>query len=262
MKKVLLFAFFFVSAIMHAQTHTVYFDFDIDEANATSEASLDKWLAEHKDAYVYKVYGYADSTGYAIYNVDLSQRRAAYVIEELKEANIAIADTIDIEGFGEDFKQDPITEKNRKVELYYSRPAPKKAEPLVTIPKTTEFTKLVEKSKVGDKLRLPNLYFYNYSAVVVPSSEPILRELLEIMKNNPKLRIDIQGHICCQKVETGDISNKRAQAVYYYLVKNGIGKDRLSYQSFKSKRPIYPLPEKNDEERDANRRVEIEIIEN
>lgn len=262
MKKTLLFAFFFISCLIQAQTHTVYFDFDIDEANATSEASLDKWMDEHKDAYVYKVYGYADSTGYAIYNVDLSQRRAAYVMEKLKEANIAIADSVDIEGFGEDFKQDPVAEKNRKVEIYYSRPAPKKAEPVEIPKKPTEFTRLVEKSKVGDKLRLPNLYFYNYSSVIVPSSEPILRELLEIMKSNPKLRIDIQGHICCQKVETGDISGKRARAVYYFLIKNGISKDRLSYQSFKSSRPIYPLPEKNDEERDANRRVEIEIIEN
>lgn len=262
MKKTLLFVFFLISAIMQAQTHAVYFDFDIDEANATSEASLDKWITENKDAYVYKVYGYADSTGYAIYNIDLSQRRAAYVTEKLKEANIAIADTVDIQGFGEDFIQNPIAEKNRKVEIYYSRPAPKKAEPVVAIPKSTEFTKQVEASKVGDKLRLPNLYFYNYSAVVVPSSEPILYELLAIMKNNPKLRIDIQGHICCQKVETGDISNKRARAVYSFLIRNGINKDRLSYQSFKSKRPIYPLPEKNDEERDANRRVEIEIIEN
>src|SRR5690606_8466204 len=134
----------------------------IDEANAESKAGLDKWIAEHKDAYVYKVYGYADSTGHAIYNVDLSQRRAAYVLEKLKEANIAIADSVDIEGFGEDFKQDPMAEKNRKAELYYSRPAPKKAEVKV-VPEVTDFTKQIKDSKVGDKLRLPNLYFYNYS---------------------------------------------------------------------------------------------------
>lgn len=246
-----------------AQQHTIYFDFDIDEANNASAISLDKWLSEHKDAYVYKVYAYADKTGYAIYNIDLSQRRADYVMEKLKEYNIAIADTVDIEGFGEDFKQDPADEKNRKAVIYYIQPAPK-AKPVEILKEatTTDFTKLVEKSKIGDKLRLPNLYFYNYSSIVVPKSEPILKELLQIMKDNPKLHIDIQGHICCQKVETGDISKKRAKAIYSYLVKNGIRYDRLSYQSFKSSKPIYPLPEKNDEERDANRRVEIEIIAN
>lgn len=262
MKKLLFhLAVILLSFAGHSQTQTVYFDFDIDEANEASELSLHKWISEHRDAYVYKVYGYADKTGYAIYNIDLSQRRAAYVMEELKEANIVIADSVDIEGFGEAFKQDPNDAKNRKAVIYYTQPAPK-VQPEETPKKTTDFTKLVEKSKVGDKLRLPNLYFYNYSSIVVPKSEPILKELLEIMKDNPKLRIDIQGHICCQKVETGDISNKRAKVIYNFLIKNGISANRLSYQSFKSSRPIYPLPEKNDEERDANRRVEIEIIAN
>ena len=261
MKIILSFLIFLFLSFGYSQTHTVYFDFDIDEANNASEISLDKWIAEHKDAYVYKVYGYADKTGYAIYNVDLSQRRASYVVEKLKEADITIADSVDIEGFGEDFKQDSVDEKNRKAMIYYTQPAPK-AEPVIIPKEPTDFTKLVEKSKIGDTLRLPNLYFYNYSAIIVPKSEPILKELLEIMKDNPKLRVDIQGHICCQKVETGDISNKRAKAIYNFLIKNGISQDRLSYQSFKSSRPIYPLPEKNDEERDANRRVEIEIIAN
>jgi hypothetical protein len=49
-----------------AQQHTIYFDFDIDEANNASAISIDKWLSEHKDASVYIVYGYAVKTGYDI----------------------------------------------------------------------------------------------------------------------------------------------------------------------------------------------------
>ena len=97
---------------------------------------------------------------------------------------------------------------------------------------------------------------------MVPGSRAVLSELLVIMRNRPKLKIDIQGHICCQEQEVANISEKRAKAVYDFLVRNGIDKSRLSYQGFQSSRPVYPLPEKNDEERDANRRVEIEIIEN
>lgn len=248
------------SFLIKAQQYTVYFDFDVDEANTSSQVSLNKWISEHKDACVYKVYGYTDKTGYAIYNVDLSLRRASYVLGKLGEAGITVSDSVVIKGFGEDFKQSPISAKNRKAVIYFSEPRLKTI--AVKDKETTDFTKLVEKSKVGDKLRLPNLYFYNYSDIIVPKSQPILRELLNIMQANPKLKIDIQGHICCQAVETGDISNKRAKAIYNFLVKNGIGTERLTYQSFKSNRPIYPLPEKNDEERDANRRVEIEIIAN
>lgn len=98
--------------------------------------------------------------------------------------------------------------------------------------------------------------------MVLPSSRPILGELLKIMQDNPLLKIDIQGHICCQKVEENQISLKRAMAVYNYLVRNGVNKSRLSYQSFGSSRPVHPLPEKSEAEKVANRRVEIEIIEN
>ena len=41
-----------------------------------------------------------------------------------------------------------------------------------------------------------------------------------------------------------------------------IPKSRLSYQGFGSTQPIFPLPEKNEAERAANRRVEILITEN
>ncbi|RYJ42353.1 OmpA family protein [Flavobacterium beibuense] len=241
------------------QKHTVYFDFDIDEANNSSVTRLDDWMTQNKNAIVEKVYGYADSKGNNDYNILLSQRRADDVLNRLKAYGIAVNNNVEVKAFGEDFEQDENQAKNRKVEIYYTlteqaRPEPKPDKP--------EFTKKVEEAKVGDKLRLPKLYFYNNSDIVVPGSKPTLSELLVIMRNNPKLKIDIQGHICCQTVETGDISAKRAKAVYNFLVRNGIDSKRLSYQGFKSSRPVYPLPEKNEDERDANRRVEIEIIEN
>ena len=80
------------------------------------------------------------------------------------------------------------------------------------------------------------------------------------MRDKPLLKIDIQGHICCQKNEENQISLRRAVAIYAFLIRNGIDKSRLSYKSFGSSKPIYPLPEKTEAEKVANRRVEIEII--
>ncbi len=241
---------------------TVYFDFDIDEANAASETSLEKWISANQDAEVLKIYGYADSTGNALYNQDLSERRASYVYEQLKEADIAM-DSIDEKGFGETEAFSANRAMDRKAVVYFrTKPKPVKVVKEVPKPTVTDFTKKVTEAVKGDKIKVPELHFYNNSSMVLPGSRPILNELLEIMRNNPKLKIDIQGHICCQKREENEISKKRALAVYSFLVNNGVDKDRLAYQSFGSSRPVHPLPEKTEAERVANRRVEIEIIEN
>jgi outer membrane protein OmpA-like peptidoglycan-associated protein len=83
------------------------------------------------------------------------------------------------------------------------------------------------------------------------------------MVSNPKAKIEIQGHICCQLGEDPeDIALIRAIAVHNYLVANDIDDSRLQYKSFGSTQPIHKIPEKNEKERNENRRVEILILEN
>ncbi len=53
-------------------------------------------------------------------------------------------------------------------------------------------------AKVGDKLIMNNLYFHDRSGIFVPESLPVMEELLSFMVSNPKAKIEIQGHICCQ----------------------------------------------------------------
>ena len=59
-----------------------------------------------------------------------------------------------------------------------------------------------------------------------------MNELLSVMQKNKKLKIEIQGHICCAPEDFGDLSTARARAVYDYLIKNGIS-GICSEQSFK-----------------------------
>ena len=59
-----------------------------------------------------------------------------------------------------------------------------------------------------------------------------------------------------------DTAKVRALAVYNYLINNRINKNRLSYKSFGSSKPIHIIPENNEDERNENRRVEIQIIAN
>jgi outer membrane protein OmpA-like peptidoglycan-associated protein len=110
---------------------------------------------------------------------------------------------------------------------------------------------------------LKNLYFFNNSDKIVPKSEPVLVELLGVMKANPKLKIEIQGHICCRKsTDLDPFSTPRAKAVYDYLLQNKIAANRMTYKGFGVSRPVHPIPEKTAQEEDDNRRVEIMIVEN
>jgi len=120
----------------------------------------------------------------------------------------------------------------------------------------------VKKAKVGDRIKLENLNFVGGTANLVPESKPVLEGLLRVMKEFPALKIDIQGHICCDKNKTHDLARQRAKMVYKYLKDGGIDKSRISYHGFGGGKPIYMIPEGNDYQREANRRVEILIIEN
>ena len=107
---------------------------------------------------------------------------------------------------------------------------------------------------------MKNLNFHPGQDVLLPSSESTIRELLDIMNSNPKLKIAIEGHICCSIEDGNNLSGLRAKVVYDYLLNNQIKSSRISYKGFGSSKPIYPLPEKTEDERINNRRVEIRIV--
>jgi outer membrane protein OmpA-like peptidoglycan-associated protein len=221
---------------------TVYFDFDLSES---SNSKLSDWVAKNPKAKIDKIYGYADKTGNDAYNKELSEKRVQYVSEKLKAAGMNL-DNVEQRTFGEDESTAEYHAVDRKVVIYYS----------------ADLTTQVSTAKVGDKIRLQNVNFHKNSDVVLDKSKPVLDELLKIMKENPKLKIQIQGHVCCMPETTAKISEKRAKTVYNFLIKNRINKNRLSYTSFGNTRPIYAIPEQNEDERIANRRVEIEIVAN
>ena len=75
-------------------------------------------------------------------------------------------------------------------------------------------------------------------------------------------KIEIQGHICCQnEKDPYDISTARARAVYMFLLRNKIDRKRMTYKGYGITRPIHPIPEQSEAEKDENRRVEIMIVE-
>lgn len=257
MKKIL-FLFLLLSSISFGQSKfTVYFETDSYQLQLSELIRLDNFL-KNKDLKITKLIGYCDYRASNGYNDTLAFNRAKFVSNIIEK--VADQKQIQIENKGENFEQNPDLKLNRKVEIFCEEIMD---EEIRDKGDKLDLSSQVSTAKVGDKLVLKNLYFYNRSGIFVPESRPILEELLKIMLANPNLKIEIQGHICCQiGTDVEDTAKIRALAVYNYLINNGINKNRLSYKSFGSTKPIHKIPENNEKERNENRRVEILILEN
>ena len=115
----------------------------------------------------------------------------------------------------------------------------------------------------GKKLKLDDIKFEIASDIFLPIARPALKRLLDFMALNEEIRIEIQGHVNSPDAKntwaTKRLSKKRAIAVYQFLKENGIAKDRMEIRGFGNTEMVYPNP-KNSEEEEANRRVEILIL--
>jgi outer membrane protein OmpA-like peptidoglycan-associated protein len=251
-KIIILFCFFSIRCLGQQQLE-LFFDFNKDFPNEKSILDYNEWIAQHKDIEITKMLGYCDSIDTKEYNKKLAERRIYSVQNLLEKSGLKINKDLQRIAFGKEFKQSKVQAENRKVTIFYNEIKP---------PIRSELTDKILNSKVGETVKLPNIYFFNNSARIVPKSGPTLLELLCIMEENPKLKIEIQGHICCQKVfDYNDVSVARARAIYMYLIRNKIDKKRMTFKGYGTSRPIHPIPEKTHEEEDDNRRVEIMILE-
>lgn len=90
---------------------------------------------------------------------------------------------------------------------------------------------------VEAQIALKILYFNKN--VITTNSGSVIRELIDFLKENPEVNIEIIGHM--DKVEEKDnlkdLSQERAKGIYDYLIKNGIAANRLSYKGLKSAEP-------------------------
>ena len=135
----------------------------------------------------------------------------------------------------------------------------KKLPPILPIPVAPDdLTKVVLEE--GKTVRLKNIFFEFDKAELLPRSFVELRKLLKIMRENPMLNIEIQGHTDSKGDDTYNLSlsEKRAAAVVDFLNRNGIEKERTAYKGFGSQQPI--ADNANADGRQQNRRVEFLIL--
>lgn len=239
----------------------VFFDFNQHKLNAGAVSKLNSWIVNNDNIEVSKIYGFCDWVGSNQFNDTLSIKRVNEVFKFLTDNKIPIKTDYLLKGFGENFEQSKNQSENRKVTIIYEPIRQVSKDPVSK--KEPTFSETIKIAKPGDRVKLQNINFYNNSARIVPKSMPVLYELLCVLEENPDLKIEIQGHICCQTmIGVHDVSTARARAIYSYLLRNKINRKRLTFKGYGNTMPIHPIPENNESEENENRRVEILILEN
>lgn len=99
------------------------------------------------------------------------------------------------------------------------------------------------------------------SAKLKKESYPVLLYALQILQNNPDMKIEIQGHTDNVGSQESNLklSEKRAETVRDFLINNGIKKERLSVKGFGESKPV--ADNNTSEGRSVNRRIEFKILE-
>lgn len=279
---------------MAQEKFILYFESNKFELNPKENTKLTSWIKENKSNKIVAIHGFTDEDGTNAFNDTLAQKRVGCIFNSVKN-QIKIREDFRTISFGESFEQSKSKSENRRVIIYFILEKdldreyeiigikkevtnPIVVQPDIVYPEKLvfenpngtksefkldrDFMKKIEKAKAGEKLKIDNLNFIINTFAVVNESRGKLYELLLVLQNNPTLKIEIQGHLCCMPADRTDLSTQRAKAIFSFLIANDIYRARLSYKGFGSTQPIYPIPEKDEKERSANRRVEILIVEN
>ena len=94
----------------------------------------------------------------------------------------------------------------------------------------------------------------------MPISLIELDKLLQILNENPSLKVEISGHTdnIGKAEDNNKLSTNRAKSVVDYLVNKGIIINRLSYKGYGSTKPI--AENTTEKGRAQNRRTEFMIV--
>ena len=286
--------FFFASQFAKSQAQfSVYFETNKFSLVSAETESLNQWITANPKVKIVAINGFTDKDGSNALNDTLSQKRVAFIYDYIAN-KVAIRSDFKSRSFGESLTQQGDKAKNRRVDIYYilekdlareneilgikeeikvveKRPQIKYPDifqvqnPNGTVSNfelDTKFMQQVTEARSGEKLQIKNLNFQFNTFAITNDSRGKLYELLLVMQQNPQLKIQVQGHICCNNSHKETLSTQRAKAIKGFLISQGIDNSRVTFKGYGSTEPIFPLPEKNEEERAANRRVEILIVEN
>lgn len=120
---------------------------------------------------------------------------------------------------------------------------PKKPSLVVVTEKEIKITQQIHFEFDKDKIR--------------PESFPVLDAVVEVLVQNPKIRLEIQGHTDNKGAAAYNksLSDRRAAAVRKYIVAKGVEGTRLTSKGYGMEKPL--VPNTSDINRALNRRVQF-----
>lgn len=276
----------FIAAFATAQQDTVIIHFNFSRyhilpADTTCLDSLTKTTGIASITLA----GHTDHFGSDRYNNTLSLLRAETTHRYLLSKGLPVSLFKSIEGYGSHSPRDPADPaSNRRVEIIVThnsstRPqppppapasAPSPSPPSLPVSPPSGLQQAFSDTThlTGKNIILRHVNFYGDRHIPLPEAYPELQQLLTVIQQHPRMIIQIQGYVCCMREgldgrdadsPSEPLSTQRAKFVYDFLAEQGIAKSRISYKGFGASNKIYPL-ERNEEERRANRRVEIKVI--
>ena len=115
---------------------------------------------------------------------------------------------------------------------------------------------------VGQVMRLNNLIFEVGNAKIDPESYIELDLVLNMMRENPSMIIQLEGHTDYIGVAADNmrLSQRRVEAVKNYLIQKGVNRSRLRTKAFGGTQPL--SRDNTPEGHRLNRRVEVRILQN
>ena len=114
--------------------------------------------------------------------------------------------------------------------------------------------------EVNASVVLNNIFFDVNKFDIKPESQAELDKIVQLMNDNPTLKIQISGHTdnVGKPAENITLSNNRAKTVVAYLINKRIGPQRLTFKGFGETQPV--ADNKTEEGRAKNRRTEMKVV--
>lgn len=274
-RTILIFFMLLFSVLSHTQNRikSIYFENDqsVPTPYSQNQLQLFKKAFDNKEFTIIEICAYTDSIGSARYNDSLAKKRLSYVVDIL---DIPKNTSIKLKPYGLDRRNDVQNAKSwRRVDIYFS----------IDSNKISEYNSPIDSSYVlmEDEFIVPgrdsvyqasinrsidisvpfilNIEFIEGTAKMDELSKRELKKFYIFMTDNKDLHGQIRGHVCCGN--NMRISKMRARTVYRELIKMGIEKERLEYIGMSNLEPLV-FPEKTNEDRQRNRRVDVKIQRN
>ena len=116
------------------------------------------------------------------------------------------------------------------------------------------------------KVEIKNIFYDYDKSDIRPDAMPSLDNLVKILTDNPKYKVEMGSHTDCRGTDeyNSSLSERRAKSVVKYCTLRGINAKRLTFKGYGESEPrvkCEPCESCTEEQHQTNRRTEFKVIE-